>query len=108
MVPVRGFCNAHVLVSLDTWRFGRHPATWRLVVDPSDDPLQLDFVGVAGLDVLLAIDSKISSLARRDATARAILAYLPKSLIELDAQKPHSVRYIKTRAVGIELKEFSA
>jgi hypothetical protein len=104
-VPVRGFANAHLIVALDSWDLGRN--RWRLVIDARDDPLELDFLGVAGLDVLLAVNSGISDLARRDAAARAILRSRPASLIELDVRAPHAVRYIKTRAVGIERREFT-
>jgi hypothetical protein len=99
-VPVRGFANAHLIVALDSWDLGRN--RWRLVIDARDDPLELDFLGVAGLDVLLAVNSGISDFARRDAAARAILRSRPASLIELDVRAPHAVRYIKTHAVGIE------
>jgi len=104
MVPVRGFANAHVIVCLDTWSLARN--RWRLVIDRQDDPLGLDFVGVAGLDVLLVVDSGLSDTTRRDAAARAILRGLPKSLIELDVRAPHRLRFIKSRAVGIELEQF--
>ena len=105
MVPIRGFANCHVVIALDTWQIGRN--NWRLVIPANDDPLDLDFVAAAGLDVLLAVNSGISDQARRDAAARAILRALPASLIELDIRAPHRLRFIKSRALGIELKAFA-
>ena len=105
MVPVRGFANCHVIVALDTWQIGRN--NWRLVIPVNDDPLALDFAAVAGLDVLLVVNTSISDQARRDAAARAILRGLPASLIELDIRAPHRVRFIKSRQVGVELKVFA-
>lgn len=104
MVPVRGFCNAHLIVSLDSWDLARN--RWRLVIAPDDNPLTLDFLGVAGLDVLLAVNSGVSDLTRRNDAARSILRSNPASLIELDARAPHTLRFIKSRKVGIELREF--
>ena len=104
MVPVRGFANAHVIVTLDTWQIGRNQ--WRLVIPATDDPLTLDFVAIAGLDVLLVVNASVSDQARRDATAHAILRGLPASLIELDVRAPYRVRFIKTRQLDLELKDF--
>jgi hypothetical protein len=103
-VPVRGFANCHVIVALDSWDLARD--RWRLVIAREDDPLGLDFLGIAGLDVLLAVNSGTTDLARRNDAARAILRSRPASLIELDVRAPHALRFIKTRKVGIELKEF--
>jgi len=106
LVPERGFCNAHVIVCLDCWDIARNRC--RLVVARDADPLSLDFMAVAGLDVLVAVNSTMSDQARRDATVRAILTGNPASLYELDARAPHQGRFIKSRALGIELQEFAA
>lgn len=104
LVPRRGFAGCHVLVVLDDWHIARN--RWRLVIDPKDDLLGLDFVGVAGLEVLLVVDSAKTALERRNAALRAILEGAPASLVELDVRVPHALRFIKSRKLGIELAEF--
>lgn len=100
LVPKNG-----VSVALDNWKLG--PFGFRLVIPKDSDPLALDFTGVAGLDVILHVDSRISDVERRNAAARAILDCDPAVLIELDFNRPSDARFIKSRALGIELQEFA-
>jgi len=104
MVPVRGWCGAHVLIVLDSWKIAAN--RWHLVVVPQDDPANLDFQGCAGIDCIIIFDARVTEPSRLDATIRAVLRGLPSSLNTFNVVVPHMVRIIKSRAVGLELKEF--
>jgi hypothetical protein len=98
-VPVSG------LTVVLGWNIARGQA--RLVVADDDDPGDLDFSSVAALEVLFAVDSSKHDIARRDAAVRSILRGDPAVLIEIDmGVRPHPLRFIKTKAAGIEQKEF--
>lgn len=99
LVPAGG-----LTIALDNWSLGRWG--YRLVIAPDSDPAVLDFTGAAGLDVLLAVDSRLSDIERRNAAIRAILRVNPAILIELDVNRPCSTRFVKTRTRGVELVEF--
>ena len=104
LVPARGWCNAHVLIVLDDWRIASQ--RWRLVVTRDSNPSALDFICVAGLDVVLVYDSRRTDGDRLHETARAILRGLPASLATFDACQPNQTCIIKSRAAGIELADF--
>jgi hypothetical protein len=105
LVPRPGWCNANVLIVLDSWTIAA--ARWHLVVKPDDNPAELDFLGCAGLDCILIYDSRITDRPRLRAAARSVLRRKPSSLAAFDVVVPHRVELIKSHKVGVELAEFA-
>lgn len=106
MVPKPGWCGAHVLIVLDSWEIASR--RWRLVIAPGDNPAELDFLGVAGLETIIIHDARVTERGRLDAAIRAVLRSNPSSLATFNIVAPHAVEIIKSRAVGIERWEFRA
>jgi len=100
LVPSDGL----IVVSLDSWNYGKRYA--RCVVPADLDPTTLNFAFVAGLDVFLVYDRAQTVLERRDAVIRQLLRYRAATLRAVGMGDPCEWSIIKSRAVGIELKEF--
>jgi hypothetical protein len=74
----RGLAPVSALFIAATWDL-RKAASWRIVVPETEDPAQLDFRVVAGLDCVLCGRDK----SRMDTIARAIIPFGPKRLMGL-------------------------
>lgn len=104
LVPKRGFWLAHVVVVLDCWRLAR--GFQRLVIAPDDDPLALDFTVVAGLDVFLVWDSRVSAAERLKAAVDAVLGGQPHDVCAMDVSLSHEMKIIRAPKLGIERAKF--
>lgn len=71
------------------WDYGRAGGSWRIVVPPTEIPLDLDFTCVAGLDCLLLGDGR----DRLDVIASAIIPFRPARLIGVTRSPPATVIY---------------
>jgi len=100
MVP----SNNLVIVSLDSWDYGKRYA--RVVVPADLDPAILNFAFVAGLDVFLVYDGARTTLERRDAVIRQLLRNRAATLRCLAMGDPCEWKWITSRGIGIELREF--
>jgi hypothetical protein len=102
--PKRGFFFAHVIVVLDRWDLAR--GYQRLVIAPDDEPAALDFVAVAGLDVIIVWDSQRSAIDRLATTVEAVLSGQPRELCAFDIRHSHAPKVIRSPALGIERAKF--
>ena len=94
-----------IIVSLDSWEYGKsYP---RVVLPPDLEPATCNFDFLAALDVVLVLDPTLTSLARRDAVLRELLACDPASLRCFEMTDPVRVTWVKSRARGIELSEYA-
>lgn len=96
--------NNVIVVSLDTWQYGK--AYSRCVVPPDLDPAELDLCFVAALDVILVFEPQRTAIERRDALIRELLKCRPTTLRVCAMGDVIRWTWIKSRAVGIELEEF--
>jgi hypothetical protein len=94
----------YVVISLDSWRWGRAYA--RVVIPPDLDPEDVNFAFVAGLDVVLVLDRGTTTPLRRDAAVKQLLACNPASLRVLEIDRPIRWTWIKSRRHGVELPEY--
>lgn len=99
MVP-----TSQIVVSLDTWNYGR--AFAQVVIPPELDPSILNFDFIAGLDCVVVRDPEITAEDRRDAVLRELLANDPASLRCIDLGDPVRWLWVKSRQVGIELTAY--
>lgn len=111
MVPAvqrNGHACTRFFVTLDTWDYGKDYA--RVVVTPEHDPAALDFSFVAGLDVELMWLPRATSLARRDATIRALVRANPQRLMLWTVGTGEPVTratWIISKGFGLELAEYA-
>jgi hypothetical protein len=94
-----------IAVCLDGWTWGKAYA--RCVIPPDLDPLHADLRFVAGLDTVLILSPSVTTIERRDATIRQLLACLPASLRSLEIADPILWTWIKSRKHGLELMEYA-
>lgn len=97
---------AQVIVALDRWELGRpRGSIARCVVPPDVDIDDLGFAFVAGLDVIIAWDSRMSAGARTAQLARRILESEPRRLLCLNVSpdSASTCRWVKSVERGIEI-----
>lgn len=97
--------KGRVIVSLDSWDYGKRYA--RVVVPPDVDPAALDFSFLAGLDVEIVWSPYLTTVERRNAAIRAILQRSPERLLMWVIGTVTRLVWIKSKDVGIELAEFA-
>jgi len=95
-----------VVVSLDSWRWGRAFCFYQLVISAELNPLETDFCMIAGLDTILAWSSRVTTIARRDAVIRSVARSMPLSLWVVDMVAPEESFFVASRSRGIERPEY--
>lgn len=98
--------QAQVVVALDRWELGRPRGSIARCLVPHDVEIDdLGFAFVAGLDVILAWDSRTSAGTRTAQLARRILASEPRRLLCLNVSPDatSSCRWVKSVERGIEI-----
>lgn len=95
----------YVAVCLDSWDWAKSFS--RTIVPPDLDPARADFRFVAGLDVVLIYDPRITTQERVESAIVELLACLPASMRSLTVEEPVcNWTWIKSRAVGIEHQRY--
>ena len=98
--------NETIVVGLDTWNYGR--AFARCVIPPDLEPADCNLAFVAGLDVIVVYEPARTMPERRAALVRELLRMNPTTLRTVAMGDPIEWKWVKSRAVGIELTEFAA
>ena len=92
------------VIALDDWNIAcLFP---RVIVTEDADPALLDFSMLAGLDVTIAWMPTRTTIERRNAVIREVMKIDPASLRAFDLDNVN-VLWVKSRAHGIECKEFA-
>lgn len=108
VVPARHMgLGCSVVISMDSWKWGKAPLWYRLVITTEQDPAELDLSMVAGLNVVLVWSPALSMPARCDAAIKRLLAVEVATLRVINMADPHLGSFIKTEAQGIERTEYA-
>ena len=84
-IPAGHLVFGHVVVTLDSWKWGPPGSGAHRIVIPKDaDPARLDWSCLVGLVVELVYDSQRTPAKRFDATRAALLAAQPARLSVTD------------------------